>query len=221
MRSPGDALSEVLEKPRFRGVWHQYAFFFSLISGAALILNTTDARARVGAAIFAASLSAMFGASALYHRGNWQPKVRRSLRRLDHAAIYLLIAGTYTPFGLLVLSGGWQIAMLVVVWTGAIGAMFVKVAWIDGPTWVAPVIAVTLGWVGLLVMPQVLREVGVAGATLLLAGGALYTIGSVVYARRKPDPRPLVFGYHEIFHALVVVAAVCQYISVAFAVMPA
>jgi hemolysin III len=198
-----------------RGVLHQYAFFVSLVLGAALVVGAEPGRARVAAAVFAASVSTMLGISALYHRVVWPPAPRRWIRRLDHAAIFLLIAGTYTPFGLLALEGAWQVVVLSIAWSGALAAIVLKVAWIDAPRWVAAVIAVSLGWIGVIAVPKIHESAGLTVLILLAIGGLLYSAGAVIYASRRPDPAPNVFGYHEIFHALVVAAAGCQYLSVA------
>ena len=202
-------------RPRLRGVLHQYAFFVSVVCGVLLVLGASGAGERVSAVVFAAALATMFGVSALYHRITWRPGPRRWMRRLDHAAIYLLIAGTYTPFGLLALSGAWRWTVLPVVWGGALAAIVLKLAWVDAPKWVAAGIALALGWIGLVALPQLWDHTGLAGLLLLAAGGVLYTGGAVVYARGRPDPYPAVFGYHELFHALVIAAAACQYVAVA------
>ncbi|MGH3080387.1 MAG: PAQR family membrane homeostasis protein TrhA [Gaiellaceae bacterium] len=202
-------------RPRLRGVLHQYAFFVSVVCGVLLVLGASGAGERVSAVVFAAAVATMFGVSALYHRITWRPGPRRWMRRLDHAAIYLLIAGTYTPFGLLALSGAWRWTVLPVVWGGALAAIVFKLAWVDAPKWVAAAIAVALGWVGVVALPQLWHYAGFAGLLLLAAGGVLYTGGAVVYARGRPDPYPAVFGYHELFHALVIAAAACQYAAVA------
>jgi hemolysin III len=205
-------------RPRFRGVSHEWAFFLSLGAGAALVVDASGARARIAASVFAACVAAMFGASALYHRVLWPTAERRRLfAKLDHAAIYLLIAGTYTPFGLLVLEGAWRWAVLAVVWTGAACAIALKVAWCAAPKWVAASIGIGLGWVGIVAIPE-LAKVGAAGLALLVVGGLCYTVGAVIYARRRPDPVPNAFGYHEVFHALVIAAAACQYVAVALVV---
>jgi hemolysin III len=204
-------------RPRLRGVSHQYAFFLSLVAGAALVASASGGREIVSAAVFAASLTAMFGVSAIYHRGNWRPHVRRWMRRLDHAAIYLLIAGTYTPPGLLVLSTGWAAVVLSIVWGGCALAILLKLVWVDAPKWFAATLALALGWVGVVAFPE-LAAAGAGPLTLLAVGGALYTVGAVVYAARRPDPVPTVFGYHELFHVLVIAAAACQYAAVAFLV---
>lgn len=207
-------------KPRFRGVSHQYAFFLAVGLGVALgVADASTPRQRVAAAIFAGTVVTMFGASALYNRVNWSPRWRPWIRRLDHSMIFLVIAGTYTPFGLLVLSGAWSWVVLAIVWSGVAGAIALKVVWLDAPKWVAASLGIGIGWVGVVALPHILRGIGPAGLALLLAGGVLYTAGGVVYARRKPDPLPAVFGYHEVFHALVVLAVACQYATVAFFVL--
>ena len=202
-------------RPRLRGVLHQYAFFVSLVFGAALVVAASGAGEQVSAAVFAAALATMFGVSALYHRITWRPRARRWMRRLDHAAIYLLIAGTYTPFGLLVLSGAWRWTVLPIVWGGALAAILLKVAWVDAPKWLAAAIGIALGWIGIIALPQLWEHTGPAGVLLLAVGGVLYTGGAIIYARGRPDPIPAVFGYHELFHALVIAAAACQYAAVA------
>ena len=202
-------------RPRLRGVSHQYAFLASLALGALLVIAASGARERASAAIFATTVATMFGVSALYHRVTWRPAVRRWMRRLDHAAIYLLIVGTYTPFGLLALSGVWRWTVLPIVWGGALAAILLKLAWVDGPQWLSAAIGIGLGWVGIVALPQLWEHAGAPGVALLLVGGMLYTLGAVVYAFRRPDPLPAVFGYHELFHALVIAAAACQYAAVA------
>jgi hemolysin III len=202
-------------RPRLRGVFHQYAFFTSLGLGALLVVAASGIRERISAAIFAGAVGTMFGVSALYHRVTWTPTARRWMRRLDHAAIYLLIAGTYTPFGLLALSGVWRWTVLPIVWGGALAAILLKLAWVDGPKWLSAAIGIALGWAGIAALPQLWEHAGPSGVALLLLGGMLYTLGAVVYALRKPDPAPAVFGYHELFHALVIAAAACQYAAVA------
>ena len=202
-------------RPRLRGVSHQYAFFVSLVLGAVLIAVADGASRRVAAAVFAVALATMFGVSALYHRVTWQPRARRRMRRLDHAAIYLLIAGTYTPFALLALQGAWRWTILPIAWGGALAAIVLKLAWTEAPKWLAAAIAVALGWVGVVGLPQLWSHTGPSGVALLGLGGVLYTAGAVIYARQRPDPVPAVFGYHELFHALVIAAAACQYAAVA------
>jgi hemolysin III len=205
-------------RPRLRGVFHQYAFFASIGLGAALVAVASGTGERISAGVFAAALTTMFGVSALYHRLTWRPRARRWMRRLDHAAIYLLIAGTYTPFGLLALSGAWRWTLLPIAWGGAMVAIVLKLAWIDAPKWLAAAIGIVLGWLGIVALPQLWTHSGPAGVALLGLGGVLYTAGAVVYAARRPDPAPAVFGYHELFHLLVIAAAACQYAAVALLV---
>jgi hemolysin III len=206
-------------RPRLRGVFHQYAFTVSVAVGAVLVAATSGAKERAAVGVFATTVAAMFGVSALYHRITWRPAVRRWMRRLDHAAIYLLIAGTYTPFGLLALSGAWRWTVLPIVWGGSLAAIILKLAWVDAPEWVAAGIAIALGWVGIVALPELWDHAGSSGVVLLVGGGLLYTTGAVVYASRRPDPVPAVFGYHELFHALVIAAAACQYAAVAIFVL--
>jgi hemolysin III len=206
-------------RPRLRGVLHQVAFFVALVVGALLVISADGARASTAAAIFAASVAGMLGASALYHRVTWSVRMRPWMRRLDHAGIYLLIAGTYTPVGLLTLRGTMRDVVLAVVWSGAAAAILLKFAWVDAPKWLSAVLGIALGWVGVAAMPQVARYAGPAAVTLLAVGGVAYTAGAIVYARRKPDPVPAVFGYHELFHALTLVAVACQYVAIAFFVV--
>jgi hemolysin III len=206
-------------RPRLRGVFHQYAFFVSVALGALLVAGASGASERLSAAVFAAAVATMFGVSTLYHRITWQPRARRWMRRLDHAAIYLLIAGTYTPIGLLALSGAWRWTVLPIAWGGALAAIVLKLAWIDSPKWLTAGIGIVLGWVGIVAFPQLWAHSGPAGVALLAVGGVLYTAGAVIYAGRRPDPLPAVFGYHEVFHALVIAAAACQYAAVALFVL--
>jgi len=207
-------------RPRFRGVSHLLAFVVAIPIGVALALSPHTAAGRAGAIAFAASVAAMFGASALYHRVLWRPALRPWLRRLDHAMIFTLIAGTYTPFGLIVLSAGWRWPILIVVWSGAAVAVSLRFLWIDAPKWVSAALAISLGWVGVICFPQIFARIGAGGTALLLAGGVAYTAGAVVYALKRPNPAPAVFGYHEIFHAFVIVAVACQYVAIAFFVLP-
>ena len=211
---------EVQARPSLRGVFHECAFFASLPTGLALVLTAPTALARAAVIVFASAVAAMFGVSALYHRVTWRPRPRRWLARVDHVSIYLLIAATYTPFALLALDGAWRVAVLLLVWIGALIAAVIKVAWVDAPKVLAAATGVVLGWIGIVALPQLLDRTGVGGTTLLLAGGLLYTTGAVVYAIRRPNPAPRVFGYHELFHALVVAAVACHYVAVGVFVVP-
>ena len=209
-------------KPRLRGASHQWAFFVAVAAGVVLVLAAPTAEARLAVAIYALSVCALFGASAVYHRVTWASQAaRRWARRVDHSMIFLLIAGTYTPFALLALDGTIGTVILVVVWVGALGGIVLNLLWIDAPKWLAALIYVLLGWVAVAAFPDLLEAMGVTAAAMLAAGGLLYSIGAVVYALKRPDPAPRVFGYHEVFHALVIAAAALQYAVVAFWVVPA
>jgi hemolysin III len=215
------ALKSAGAKPRLRGVSHQWAFFVSLVTGGALVLAAPSGRATAAAAIYAATVAGLFGASALYHRINWSTAgARRWMRRLDHSMIFLLIAGTYTPFAVLALHGPLSTAILIVVWAAAAAGIALKLAWIDAPKWLVALIYIAIGWVALAAFPQLLLRLGVTATAMVAAGGVLYTLGAIVYARKRPDPAPTVFGYHEVFHALVILAAALQYAVVAFWVLP-
>jgi len=209
-------------KPRLRGVLHEGAFFVAIIVAPLLLLSADALRSRVAAGVFAFSVAACFGVSALYHRVTWTPSWRRLMRRADHAGVYLLIAGTYTPVTLLVLKGDWGSVLLTIAWAGALIAILFKIIWVDAPKWVAAALGLALGWIAVVALPQLVERLQPTALTLLIAGGLLYSVGAVVYARRKPDPLPAVFGYHEVFHALTIAAAACQYVAIAlFVVRPA
>ena len=216
----GEALAAV--KPKLRGVSHEWAFFVSLGLGAALVIAAKTPKATLAVTIYAVSLSALLGTSALYHRVNWKrPGVRRWMRRLDHSMIFFLIAGTYTPFALLVLNGTLADAILVVVWAGAVAGAIIEMVWIEHPKWVAALIYMSLGWVAAIAFPGLWSEMGAGGTLLVAVGGILYTVGAVVYATQRPNPSPRVFGYHEVFHALVIAAAAAQFAAIAFFALPA
>lgn len=219
MSGPIEAVEPPPERPRLRGVWHQWAFVLAIPLGLALGLAADTPRAKAAAAVFATSVILMFGASALYHRVTWSPERRIWLRRLDHAGIFGLIAGTYTPFGLLVLDGTWRIGVLAIVWSGAFVALALKLLWPSGPKWISAAVGVGLGWVGAAAFPKLVDAAGLAPPLLALAGGVCYTLGALVYVLRRPNPKPRVFGYHEVFHALVVAAVALQYAAVALIVL--
>jgi hemolysin III len=210
---------EHLVKPKLRGVFHELAFYVAAVVGVVLVLTAEPGRGRLAAAIFAAGVAACFGASAVYHRPTWRPRARAWLARLDHAGIYLLIAGSYAPFGLIVMSKGWAIPILAIVWGGALAAILLKLFWVTAPKRLSAAIGLSLGWVAAAAFSQLLKLPAVALA-LVVAGGVLYSVGAIVYARRRPNPYPQVFGYHELFHVLTVAAAACQYVAVAFWVLP-
>ena len=218
MQSVTTTAGESPGRPRLRGVWHTWAFAVSLPAGALLVLSADSARARTAAAVFATSVVAMFGASALYHRVTWTPARRLWVRRLDHIGIYGLIAGTYTPFGLLVLAGAWRAVVLAIVWGGTALVTALNLLWPSGPKWVAAAVSVALGWVAIVAFPELVEGAGLTAPLLALAGGIFYTLGAVVYVSKRPNPIPGVFAYHEVFHALVVAAVALQYVAVALVV---
>jgi hemolysin III len=206
--------------PRFRGVAHLGAFLTAVPVGVVLGLHARAGVAQIGAAVFAASVTLMLGSSSLFHRRRWTAERMRWITLLDHAAIYVLIAGTYTPFALLVLHPSWRLPALALAWGCALAATLRKLLRPHAPTWVAAATCVAFGWLSVIVMPQVVERIGLGPASLIAAGGIAYTAGALVYVRRKPDPFPDTFGYHEVFHALVVVAVACQYTTIAFFVLP-
>jgi hemolysin III len=208
-------------KPRLRGVTHEWAFFISLPLGLGLVLSAPSGRAALAAGIYALSVALLFGASALYHRISWASEAaRRWMRRVDHSMIFVLNAGTYTPFALLALDGTLATAILIAVWAGAGAGIVMSLVWPDAPKWLLAVVYVALGWVAIAAFPAMLDRLGITAMAMVAAGGALYTAGAVIYATRRPNPSPTVFGYHEIFHALVIAAAGTHYAVIAFAVLP-
>jgi hemolysin III len=218
---PSNSATLDLGKPRLRGVSHQWAFYVSLALGAALVAAAEAGQPRLAAAVYAVSVAALFGTSALYHRITWASRAaRRWMRRLDHSMIFFLIAGTYTPFALLVLDGALATVILVVVWSGALAGILMKLVWIDAPKALVAILYLALGWVAVAAFPTMLDELGITGTALVTVGGLLYTAGALVYAFQRPNPAPAVFGYHEVFHALVILAAALQYAVIAFYVIP-
>jgi hemolysin III len=209
-------------KPRLRGVSHEYAFFVSLVLGAGLIVAAKGGEARLAVTIYALSLSALFGVSALYHRHDWsRPEVRRWMRRLDHTMIFVLIAGTLTPFALLVMEPPLATGLLVAVWAGALAGTIVELIWVEHPKWVAAIVYIAVGSIGAVGFPAIVAEAGIAAGALIAFGGALYATGAIVYAAQRPDPSPAVFGYHEIFHVLVIAAAAAHFAAIVLFALPA
>jgi hemolysin III len=200
-------------------VLHGGAFVASCVIGVLFVIAAPDARV-LPALAFAVSATVMLGTSTLYHRIRWKRTAARLwMRRADHAGIFLLIAGTYTPVGLISLHGPWRITILAIVWSGAALAILVKMCWVRAPKVFSAAVGVALGWAGVAALPQIMHHDGIAPVVLLGAGGLAYTAGAVVYALRRPDPFPKVFGYHELFHALTIGALACQYVAVAFFVV--
>lgn len=209
-----------LEKPRLRGVSHQIAFFVAIAGGIVLGALAEHPGQTASAAIYGASLVAMFGGSALYHRVDWRSVTARTwARRFDHSTIFLFIAGTYTPFAVLVLRHTLAIVVLAVVWGGAALGLVLNLAWIDSPRWLAVLAYLGVGWVAVVAVPQLLHGAGVAVFVLVAVGGGLYTAGALIYAMRRPRLRASVFGFHEAFHLLVVAAAAVQYVGVSLVVL--
>jgi len=207
-------------KPRFRGRIHQVAFFVSLPAGAVLILLANGPAAITVASVYAVSLAAVFGSSAIYHRGHWTEAARRWLKRIDHSMIYVLIAASYTPVAALVLGGPWEVVLLSVIWAGAVVGVTMKMARPDGLSAVSAALYIVLGWLAIVALPQLAREMTVAELVLLLAGGMLYTAGAIVFASRRPDPSPSIFGYHEVWHSFMVAAAACHYAMILLLLLP-
>jgi hemolysin III len=203
-----------LGKPRMRGWLHFYAFFTALACG--IVLTALAPLASV--AIYSISVCGLFGVSALYHRRVWTPRGYQIMRRLDHAMIFIFIAGTYTPFCALLLEPGKAKVLLAIVWIGALGGAAMSLIWPHAPRWVSAPLYLALGWVAIAVLPDILRNGGVTALVLLLVGGAVYSAGAIFYALRRPNPWPTVFGHHEFFHACTVVAAICHQIAIYFAV---
>lgn len=208
-------LPPVPGKPRLRGVLHQYAFFVAAALGVVLVATSEGARARVGASVYAVGVCGLFGVSALYHRRAWSPAAARWMRRADHSMIFCFIAASYTPFALLVLHGTLALALLIAVWSGALAGMILKLVWLDAPDWFGAALYVGLGWTAVAAAPALYAALGPLRMAILALGGVLYTLGAVVYARQRPDPSPTVFGYHELFHVLVVAAAAAHFTVIA------
>jgi hemolysin III len=211
---------ETWDIPRLRGVSHAYAFFVALVAAVLLIVLTPGGAPRMAAAVYGAGLCAVFGGSGLYHRWRWNPRWRPLLRRVDHSTIYLFIAASYTPVGMLVLSGTVQWIVLITVWSGALAGVTLSVAWINAPRFVCALCYVALGWVAVIAFPQMSSELPGIALALLGVGGLLYTIGAVIYALGRPNPWPKVFGFHEIFHVFVILAATAHFIAMAGWIVP-
>ena len=209
-----------LPRPHLRGVSHLIAFFAATAAGIVLGVLADGGSETVSAWVYGAALAAMFGASALYHRFPWRNEASRLwARRLDHSTIFLFIAGTYTPFALLAFEGPTRWIVLGFAWGGAAIGLVLNLVWIDAPRWVSAGAYLAVGWVGVLAAPQILSNVGTTGTILVAAGGALYTLGAITYAAKRPNPFPSWFGFHEVFHLLVVAAAVLQFVAVALVVL--
>ncbi len=205
-------------RPRLRGWLHTVAFPLSIGTGSVLVLLADGATARLACAVYAVTAALLFGISAVYHRGNWSPAVHARLQRLDHANIFLIIAGTYTPFALLVLPAPTGSRLLWTVWAGALLGVLFRVLWLSAPRWLYVPLYLVLGWVAALLLPQLQEHGGSSVVVLLIVGGVLYSVGGLVYGLRRPNPSPRFFGFHEVFHALTVAGFTVQYVAVSLAV---
>jgi hemolysin III len=212
--SAQESASVSTPKPRLRGRLHQAALIIAVPASVRLVSAAPSGSVRVAMTIYASSLVGLFGASAAYHGLHWSPTALRLMRRLDHSMIFLLIAGTYTAFAVLALHGLWQLLILAIVWTGALVGITLKVVKIDGFSRAGGTLYIGLGWIGIATLPQILGKSEALPPVLIVAGGLMYTAGAVVLLLRRPDPNPLVFGYHEISHALVTAASACHYVAI-------
>jgi hemolysin III len=207
-------------RPVLRGVSHAWAFWVALAAAVALVVLADGARARLAAAVYGLGLCALFGGSAVYHRWRGDPRWRPLMRRVDHSTIFVFIAASYTPPALLVLDGATRDIVLTGVWLGAMAGVGFSLLWIGAPRWLVAGAYLALGWVALAAVPQLLERLPAAPLLLLLGGGLLYTAGAVVYARRRPDPWPETFGFHEVFHAFVVAAAALHFVAITGWIVP-
>jgi hemolysin III len=207
-------VEEELVRPRLRGVVHAYAFWVAVVATAALVLLAAPGMPRFGATVYGVGLCALFAGSAIYHRWRWNPRWRPLLRRIDHSTIFVFIAATYTPVGLIEMSGWQRPTVLGCVWAGAVLGVLVSVFWIQAPRGLTAGLYVLLGWMALLAAPQLVSAMPATPLLLIVAGGVLYTAGAVIYALRRPDPWPTSFGFHEIFHTFVVLAAVAHFVAI-------
>jgi len=217
-----DTIAEV--KPRLRGWIHAATVPLAAAAFVVLISLSPTAATKLGSTVFAASAVMLFSVSAVYHRGTWSPRVKVLLRRFDHANIFVLIAGSYTPFAILFLHGSARTTLLVVVWVAALSGMFFRVFWTDAPRWLHTPLYMALGWTAVFFIPSFVDgsepfggTVAVTVLVLVAAGGVLYTVGGVVYGFQKPDPWPRWFGFHEVFHSFTIAAFVCHYVAVSLA----
>ena len=208
-------------KPRLRGWIHLGTFPLAVAAGIVLVALAPSGSPRLASAVFALTAALLFGTSALYHRGSWSPRWTGVLKRLDHSNIFLIIAGTYTPFAVALLPASRARTLLWVVWVGAIAGVLFRVLWVGAPRWLYTPVYIALGWVAVFYIPDFLRHGGVAVLVLIALGGALYTAGAVVYGLKRPNPSPRWFGFHEVFHLCTVAAFVAHYVAISLAVYPA
>ena len=206
-------------KPRWRGVLHEIAFFLSIPQGIALVVAGAGWLSRFATVVYALSLSGLYGVSSAYHRRKWSPRALVRMQRLDHSMIFVLIAGTYTALCLLVLHHVWAYVVLGLVWAGALTGIVMKVFGMERTRHITAALYIVLGWLAVLIAPVLVTHVAAPVLALIAAGGVLYTLGAIVLLRRRPDPSPLVFGYHEVWHVMVVVAAACHYAAIFLVVL--
>jgi hemolysin III len=211
----GDMLRAV--KPRLRGWLHAGTFPVSVVAGIVLVVLAHGTAATIATGVYAASAALLFGISALYHRGQWSPRAERRLKRLDHSNIFLIIAGTYTPFSVILLRHDGGTTLLWIVWAAALGGIAFRVLWVGAPRWLYTPVYLALGWVAVFYLGALLHTGGAAVVTLLAIGGGLYSAGGVVYATKKPNPSPRWFGFHEVFHALTLAAYAVHYVAISLA----
>jgi hemolysin III len=201
-------------KPRWRGVSHEIAAFVFPVLGAVLVFVAHTTAARWAAFVYTVGVTAMYSASAVYHRGHWTPSTQRRLRRLDHSMILVGIAATYTPVAVVGLDSRSARILLGVVWPLAAVGIVVQLLWLHAPRWLVAGLYVVIGWTAVAFVPVLWRQLGVVTFALILLGGAVYSLGARVYATRRPDPNPAVFGFHEVFHALVIAAGIIFYVAI-------
>jgi len=225
-RPDGGAPSEALEsldraaqavKPRLRGWLHAATAPLALVASIVLVSLAPTSAGRIGGAVFLAASVLLFGTSGVYHRGTWSPRGEAILRRLDHANIYVFIAASYTPLALLLLTGQSRVLLLTVIWTAALGGCAFRLLWLSAPRWLYTVLYIVMGWAALGWMGAFYASGGLAVLLLILAGGLCYTLGAVVYGRKRPNPSPTWFGYHEIFHAGTIAGFTCHYVAISLA----
>jgi hemolysin III len=222
--SVGESVSEAVSdavaavKPKLRGWLHAGTAPLAVAAGLVLVALAPTTAGRISAAIFTLSAGLLFGTSAVYHRGTWSPRVQMLLKRFDHSNIFLIIAGSYTPFAVLLLPEARARTLLVIVWGGAVAGVLFRVFWVGAPRWLYTPVYVALGWVAVVYLPDFLRAGGPAVLTLIIVGGGLYTLGALVYGLKRPNPSPRWFGFHEVFHACTVAAFAVHYLAVSFTV---
>ncbi|GAX51010.1 PAQR family membrane homeostasis protein TrhA [Streptomyces olivochromogenes] len=201
-------------KPKLRGWLHLGMFPAVLISGLVLTALASSTRARIACGIFVLTACLLFGVSALYHRGNWSPRMDGVLRRLDHANIFLIIAGTYTPLTMLLLPGAKGQWLLWSIWAAAAAGIIFRVFWVGAPRWLYTPCYIAMGWAAVFFLPDFMRSGGIAVLVLVIVGGLLYSAGGVIYGIKRPNPSPRWFGFHEVFHSLTLAAFVVHYVGI-------